>query len=250
MNVLNYIVVSKKIQYSDSFLKSKSFALSLGIHTTLFACVVLLMHIHPIPLRTSDEKITISLAEFRATTGDMHPMETTSKTKESLKTITHPTPKPEHFATTPQQTLSLTPSVSAEASAPLAHPQTLASTPPLSHGQNDSPHLTSSPPEHELPRNTVSDNQIGGAALGHIRAMIEKSITYPTTARKLHVEGVVLMTFTLKADGTVDTAHVKNSSGSSILDTKAIQTILNLSGQYPALGKTFELSVPITFTLS
>ena len=80
--------------------------------------------------------------------------------------------------------------------------------------------------------------------------MIENAITYPAIARKLRVEGVVLVTFTLKPDGTVETAHVKSTSGSSVLDTKAIQTILSLSGDYPKLGKTVELSIPIAFSLT
>ena len=85
--------------------------------------------------------------------------------------------------------------------------------------------------------------------MGHIRAMIENAITYPSIARKLRLEGVVLVTFILKPDGTVDTAHIKSTSGSTVLDSKAIQTILSLSGDYPALGKTFELSIPIAFNL-
>jgi len=79
--------------------------------------------------------------------------------------------------------------------------------------------------------------------------MIENAITYPSIARKLRLEGVVLVTFTLKPDGTVEAAHVKSTSGSNVLDTKAIQTILSLSGDYPSLGKTFELSIPIAFSL-
>jgi protein TonB len=109
--------------------------------------------------------------------------------------------------------------------------------------------LTATSSEHELPRSPISEKQIGGAALGHIRAMIENAITYPSIARKLRLEGVVLVTFILKPDGTVDTAHIKSTSGSSVLDSKAIQTILSLSGDYPSLGKTFELSIPIAFNL-
>ncbi len=79
--------------------------------------------------------------------------------------------------------------------------------------------------------------------------MIENAITYPSIARKLRLEGVVLVTFILKSDGTVDEAQVKSTSGSNLLDTKAIQTILSLSGDYPSLGKTVELSIPIAFHL-
>ena len=79
--------------------------------------------------------------------------------------------------------------------------------------------------------------------------MIENAITYPSIARKLRLEGVVSVTFILKADGTVDIAQIKQTSGSNLLDDRAIQTILSLSGDYPALGKTVELSIPIAFNL-
>lgn len=249
MIFFNPIVISGKIQHNNSLLKTKSFAASFGVHAALFASIAMLMSTHPIPLPKSDEKITISLAEFAATSGDIHRMETMPQPKEHHQSVMQPQKPIPQISTTPQKTPSLTPSVSPEASAPLVHNSMPASTPPSSNVQNDSPHLTSTPPEHELPRNTVPENQIGGAALGHIRAMIENAITYPAIARKLRVEGVVLVTFTLKPDGTVETAHVKSTSGSSVLDTKAIQTILSLSGDYPSLGKTFELSIPIAFSL-
>ena len=85
--------------------------------------------------------------------------------------------------------------------------------------------------------------------MGHIRAMIENAITYPAVARKLRLEGVVRVFFVLKSDGTVDTARVETTSGSRLLDDKAINTILSLSGDYPQLGKTVELSIPIAFRL-
>lgn len=249
MVLVKNIVISKKIQYDNCALKSKSFAISFGIHITLFTIIAVFINTnHSLP--KSDTRITLSLSEFLTTSSDIQHNEVVSKPKEYIQNTISSEAKPHHSITTSQKTPSLTPSVSPEASAPLVHNSMPASTPSLPNVQNDSPHLTSTPPEHELPKNTVPDNQIGGAALGHIRTMIENAIIYPSIARKLHLEGVALVTFTLKPDGTVDTAYIKHTSGSALLDTKAIQTILSLSGFYPALGKTFELSVPIAFKLS
>jgi len=248
MIFFNPIVMSEKIQHKNSLLKTKSFAASFGVHAALFASIAFFMSTHPIPLPKSDDKITISLAEFTSTSGDIHQMEAMPQPKELIQSVTKPQQSVPNVTTTPQMTPMKQPSVSPEASAPLAMPHTASSLPP-SNTLNDSPHLTPSPPEHELPRNPVPVNQIGGAALGHIRAMIENAITYPSIARKLRLEGVVLVTFILKPDGTVDTAQVKSTSGSNLLDKKALQTILSLSGDYPALGKTFELSIPIAFNL-
>ena len=254
MLFLNPNVISKKIQHKNSLLRTKAFVASFGIHSALFASVAYLMITHPIPLPQSEETIVISLAEFNSDSGDIHRLESLPHEVKTPK----PTPKKQPqkvekadtspIAKTPLERPSLTPSVSPEASAPLAQSLTPASTPPTLRF-NDSPHLTQTQSEKELPRNPVSDNQLGGAALGHIRTMIENAITYPSIARKLRLEGVVLVTFILKPDGTVDTAHIKSTSGSSVLDSKAIQTILSLSGDYPSLGKTFELSIPIAFNL-
>lgn len=254
MNSLSYNVISKKIQYNNSLLKTKSFVASFGVHAALFASVAFFMSTHPIPLPKSDEKITISLAEFTSTSGNIHTLEEPSQPKKIVQPTSNIQPKSVHKieptttnTTTPERIMTKQPTFSPEASAPLVHNQMPTSS-PLTQSI-DSPKSTLTTPDKELPRNPVSENQIGGAALGHIRAMIENAITYPAIARKLRLEGVVLVTFILKSDGTVETAHVQSTSGSNLLDNKALQTILSLSGDYPALGKTFELSIPIAFNL-
>ena len=258
MTFLTPIVISEKIQYKNSLLKFKSFTASFSVHATVFGALLYFVSNHPIPIMPVKEKITISLADFTSSDGDINRIENpvspkknivakpkqNTKTKESVEPIKQ-TP---YTVTTPERTPSLTPSVSPEASAPLAVPHAAPSVPPTKI-ENDSPHLTMSNSEKELPRNPISDNQLGGAALGHIHAMIEHALTYPTIARKLRLEGIVLVTFTLNPNGTVDIAQIKSTSGSTVLDKKAIQTILSLSGDYPALGNTFELSIPIVFSL-
>lgn len=254
MNGSNSIVISKKI-YSNASAQRKSLFVSFFIHASLFSSVIYFMTSHPILLEKPQERVVISLNAFTNTVGDIHKMEEALSTTPIIpkahalpQSLSKPTPAPmPPIKKTSQEIQPLTAAVSPEASAPLAHISTSASTSPSSNVQNDSPHLTTSLPMNELPKS--SDKQIGGAALGHIRAMIENAITYPSIARKLRLEGVVLVTFVLKPDGTVDTANIKSSSGSSVLDTKAIQTILSLSGDYPSLGKTFELSIPIAFNL-
>jgi protein TonB len=257
MYFLSSIIISKKIQNKDFLLKFKSLSASFGVHSAVLAGIVYFMSTHPILMEPEEERVIISLSEFTSTTGDRNVMEHSLIQKQTPKSVTAPkakitpnVPKEMHpiKTTTPERMPSLTPSVSSEASAPLAPPAPVFSTPPSS--LTDSPHESvSSNSENELPRNLVSSNEIGGAALGNIRAMIEHAITYPAIARKLRIEGVVVVTFVLKPNGIVEVAKVITTSGSTLLDTKAIQTILSLSGDYPALGKTFELSIPIAFNL-
>ncbi len=257
MNFSTSIVISNKIHNKDSLLKLKSFSASFGVHSAILAGIFYLISAHPIMMEPEEERVIISLSEFTSTSGDRNVLEHSIVQKETPKNITTPkakiapiTPKVVQPAVkmTPERTPSLTPSVSSEASAPLAPPAPVFSTPPSS--LIDSPHESvSSKSENVTPKNPVSSNEIGGAALGNIRAMIEHAITYPTIARKLRIEGIVVVSFVLKPNGIVETAKVITTSGNTLLDTKAIQTILSLSGDYPALGKTFELSIPIAFNL-
>lgn len=258
MSFLVQIVISDRIQHKNSLFKMKSLAASLSLHSIIIASIAYFVITHPIPIPEPEKAIVISLADFTQTHGDIHRIESSIITHQPKKPKLSPTPIQKQplvqksiqpLLTTPEKTPSLTPSVSPEASAPLAHSSISNTASHTLPSFSDSPHPTTTTSEKEAPKASISENQIGGAALGHIRAMIENAITYPTIARKLRLEGVVLVRFILKPDGTVETAQIKSSSGSNVLDSKAIQTILSLSGDYPALGKTFDLSIPIAFNL-
>jgi periplasmic protein TonB len=85
--------------------------------------------------------------------------------------------------------------------------------------------------------------------LGQIRAMIENAITYPAVARRLRIEGVVVLSFMLASDGAVAKAEVLESSGSTVLDRKALKTLWELSGDFPSLESPTQLTIPISFSL-
>jgi protein TonB len=116
---------------------------------------------------------------------------------------------------------------------------------------NDSPHDTLFHSKStELTKPIRTSDEINGATLGRIRAMIENALTYPPFAKKLHIEGTVTVSFILKPNGVVENIQVLTSSGSSLLDTKAINTVRQLSGEYPPLNQTACLKIPITFSLT
>lgn len=275
MLTIECTVLSKDKQ-DNKRLQYKSFAISFAIHTPIVVILFYFMTLHQIPTLQGEDKIVISLSEFTTANGDIYKLETEHpqikrenkpipKVSNSNKTIVNSTPEPKTetiiepivkeaetqiskvipITTKSEGTQSSVPAVSPEISS--SAQQQPKATPIKS--SNDSPHISPMTSDKEVHKNQITENQIGGAALGHIRSLIENAITYPSIARKLRLEGIVLVTFILKPNGTVDTVKVKSSSGSNILDTKAIQTILNLSGDYPALGKTFELSIPIAFHL-
>ncbi len=249
MIFLNPAVILKKIQRDDSLSRHiKSFIASLAIYMILVASILYLGSTHTIPMPKSETKISISLTEFAPNAGEIHHAAQIQKNivKQLIKPQSQNKPLKPVEKTTPQKKSFKSPMAYSEGPAPLNTP---VAAPSASHS-TPTPHLNvSSEIKNELQRDPHSSNEVGGATLGQIRAMIENAITYPAIARKLRLEGVVLVFFILKPDGSVETVKVQSTSGSNILDQKAIQTILSLSGQYPALGKTFELSIPIAFSL-
>lgn len=91
---------------------------------------------------------------------------------------------------------------------------------------------------------------LSSSKLAKIRSMIESAVVYPAIAHKLGLEGVVIVSFILTKQGVVKTAKILSSSGSSSLDTEALQAILSLSGKYPKLKRLASLKMPISFSLS
>jgi periplasmic protein TonB len=91
---------------------------------------------------------------------------------------------------------------------------------------------------------------VSSSKLAKIRSLIESAVVYPAIAHKLGIKGVVIVSFILTKQGVVKTAKILSSSGSSSLDTEALQTILSLSGKYPKLETMASLKMPISFTLS
>jgi periplasmic protein TonB len=77
--------------------------------------------------------------------------------------------------------------------------------------------------------------------------------TYPAAARRDHTEGTVLIRFSIRRDGTIATMQVKTSSGTSLLDQAALET-LRRAQPLPHIPSELpdELSIllPIAFDLS
>lgn len=254
------IIISLKIQQNDFALKAKSFAASLFVHATVLS-TALYFSLHQPSELPKKKPILISLADYAPAdviSDQQKPIINHAESVKTLRSKTDTTPR--HV--TSQERLPLTPAASPEASAPQTSPvrpgvapSDIQSKEPLHSAlnpiANDSPHDASTLRQtNELPKPNVSSEDINGATLGRIRAMIENSLTYPSVARKLRIEGTVIVSFVLKPDGLVEKAEILSSSGSHLLDSKAIQTVLALSGDYPSLSKTAYLKIPIVFSLS
>ncbi len=86
----------------------------------------------------------------------------------------------------------------------------------------------------------------GPWAVGAIRNAIERAKTYPALARKRNQEGTVVMEFSINAKGVPENIRVTKSSGFSLLDTAAKETVIR-AAPLPAVQGSIE--VPITFIL-
>jgi len=84
-----------------------------------------------------------------------------------------------------------------------------------------------------------------------IREMIRENLFYPRVAKRMHIQGVVHISFVVRKDGDVTDIKILSST-SSILKRGAIKTIKSISPPPipQSLGKSrLELSIPIEFRL-
>jgi protein TonB len=262
MNALEYNVISKKIYSDDALLKFKSFLISLALHCGIFIAVwniAPMKKSKPILLDAQEKTIQISLANIAplATT----PQKSVSKKQDSIqkprvqipsKTITQQKPIVSKTVETktPQksepQITSAVPSSEAFApqpSSPPEHSTNVSSMEASFFKVMNSPSLSKAPPKK------AQQNDIGKEQLAHIRTMIENALCYPAIAKKLRLEGVVTVSFSLRSNGYVENIQIVSSSGSSVLDKKALQTVASLDGAYPHLEEKVDLTLPISFSL-
>jgi len=88
--------------------------------------------------------------------------------------------------------------------------------------------------------------------LSQIRKILQKNLEYPHFARKAGLEGVVIVNFCIKADGSLSNHSLKiiKSSGSSALDKQALETV-QISAPFTVTPKgEMEVSIPVSFALN
>jgi protein TonB len=83
----------------------------------------------------------------------------------------------------------------------------------------------------------------------YIRDRITKSITYPHMARKMGWCGQVKIAFVICEDGRVNEVNVVDSSGFSMLDRNAVDTVINVA-PFPLPPVRAEIRMAITYRLN
>ena len=82
---------------------------------------------------------------------------------------------------------------------------------------------------------------------------LERHRRYPEEARWRRIQGVALLRFRMRRDGTVTNYRIERSAGDATLDD-AVQSMIQSASPLPAppddmAGDTIELTVPVRFTL-
>ena len=252
MSFFSKYVISEKIYCEKEFLKLKSFLLSLTLHAAIVLIVLYSNISQSVPLHAQAKTVVISLSTYvlkqsvsvPAKNKKLFPKKnitkTTAKTEKLKKTAKIKTPEKilSDIKSKPKSSEAFTPQQSNAEPMPKED----------SHKTNSS-YIPSPSFTKELPTSSAQLCQIGNEELAQIRLMIENSLRYPSIAKKLKIEGVVVVSFSLNTDGYLENIHIVSSSGSSALDKKALQTVSSLDGEYPHLEKKVDLRIPIAFSL-
>jgi periplasmic protein TonB len=108
------------------------------------------------------------------------------------------------------------------------------------------PQLFSAADELQPPKKIQQQNLKDTFA--YIRDLITKQLVYPPIARRMNWSGKAVVTFIITEAGAVHTIRIIESSGYSILDKCALETIQSLA-PLPRQPVQVEITVPVNFTL-
>jgi len=80
-----------------------------------------------------------------------------------------------------------------------------------------------------------------------IRKYIKQNVNYPRSAKRLNIEGIVNVRFTLHSNGMVDNIMILN--GHSRLKKSTINAVQDASLKFPKVQKTITIQLPIEYKL-
>lgn len=80
-----------------------------------------------------------------------------------------------------------------------------------------------------------------------IRKEIQKHVKYSKKAKKLKIQGKVLVEFALNTNGTID--YIKTLEGHKFLQKSTIDAIYSASSNFPKVEKSITIKIPIEYKL-
>lgn len=83
--------------------------------------------------------------------------------------------------------------------------------------------------------------------LSQIRDSINKNVTYPSKAKKLLIEGTVIVKFRITENGDIEDIVIVD--GHKFLQSSTIEAIEEASKEFPKTNKSIEIQIPIEYKL-
>ncbi len=83
-----------------------------------------------------------------------------------------------------------------------------------------------------------------------VKSSIDKSLDYPRKARKMRMQGEVIVGFLWTTHKQLKNLKILKSSGYDVLDENALQTIQKASVRFPAYTNNVHLQIPIVYRLT
>jgi periplasmic protein TonB len=80
-----------------------------------------------------------------------------------------------------------------------------------------------------------------------IRSLINENVKYPTKAKKLSIEGIVVVKFRILEDGSVQ--NIQIIEGQTLLRNSTIEAIEEASKNFPKSEISIEIQIPIEYKL-
>ena len=95
----------------------------------------------------------------------------------------------------------------------------------------------------------LSSKQSEEIALNKIREAIQKAQIYPLIAQKKRMSGVVKVEFMWKSDKTLADLKIIQSSGYTLLDKSALESIRKASLNFPSYERNLKITLPISYEI-
>ncbi|EAL9780340.1 energy transducer TonB [Campylobacter upsaliensis] len=95
----------------------------------------------------------------------------------------------------------------------------------------------------------LSSKQSEESALNKIQEAIQKAQIYPLIAQKKRMSGVVKVEFMWMSDKTLEDLKIIQSSGYTLLDKSALESIRKASLNFPSYERNLKITLPISYEI-
>ncbi len=100
---------------------------------------------------------------------------------------------------------------------------------------------------NEIKQTKVDTKEYVDKNLALIRSLINQNVKYPSKAKKLSIEGIVVVKFKILEDGSVQ--NIEFIEGHALLKSSTIEAIEEASKSFPKSEISIEIQIPIEYKL-